>query len=441
MHDNYIQGSWRRYHTNYHKPPTPRHVGHILRIVQNTTGRLFDRDPHKLTDKIDWLNDNFAQDTLDSIHKQVCDGYRSGEYKKRGRAFASPNKSKSSGYSPNKVENMSRAVDYKPYIPYVSNGHAESSTPSETAAIATALNVDYLSTVFVKKAIFDNHDNQQANDIARLEQSIAVTDGAVKLAFEKINLIQDNRPTVVHIAPINAPTIDMGVQHCTFPTLCKYAAAGVHIWLYGPAGTGKSKACENMAKALGREFRTDGKLSEDVHLMGYKDAHSFYNSTQFRDAYENGHVYCADEIDGWLPDALIALNNALANGHCSFRDKIVTMHPNFLFIGAANTTGKGGTIEYVARFQHDAAFLDRFVTLEFPHDDGLENHLVSNTEWLNRVRHVRNRLSNSTIKNHLITMRASIFGQRLIAAGIDQEQVEKSTLRKGLTDAQWAMIK
>lgn len=418
---NYQTPGWRAYALYRAKPV---HVGHMIRMAQAQTGKLFDRNPRMLQDKIDWLNDNFSADTLDHWHKRISDGYKTHEFAKRGRAFASPNKS----------------IHANPPPLPAANGHAQSATTIDTAELASQ---------FVTKAVFDNHDTSNDNffkaiqtKITDLTDSLAAAHGAAKAAFDKANSIHLNTPTIVHIQPIDAPTIDMGVQHNAFPTLLNYCRAVRAIWMYGPAGTGKSMACENVAKALGREFRTNGKLSEDVHLLGYKDAMGIYRSTHFRDAYENGHIYCADEIDGWLPDALIALNNALANGHCAFPDKIVPRHPDFIFIGAANTTGKGGTIEYVARFQHDAAFLDRFVTLEFSHDNGLEDYCVSNKTWLKRVRYVRDRCANqSTIKNHLITMRAAIYGEKLLAAGIEQEQVEKSTLRKGLTDAQWALIK
>ena len=255
------------------------------------------------------------------------------------------------------------------------------------------------------------------------------------------------KPNIIEIKRHDLPTLDLGVQHKAFETLLKMSAArlrnGSHnnIWIHGPAGTGKSTAAEMVAKALGLNYYTDGKMADETKVLGYMDANGTYRGTNFRQAFEFGGVYLADEIDGSMPDALLALNGALANGHCSFPDKIVSRHNDFIFLAAANTTGQGGTIEYVGRFKQDAAFNDRFVFLKWDLDEALEESLVANKEWLKYVRHVRARIASSTIKGHLITPRASIYGESLLAAGLDLDYVIDSVLRKGLTDVHWNMVR
>lgn len=263
---------------------------------------------------------------------------------------------------------------------------------------------------------------------------------------KRINNFVDNRPTIIELIRRDLPTLELGVQHKNFPTLLKMCNAALrtgarlNVWLPGPAGTGKSTAAENVATALGLAFYTDGKLSDDFKVMGYRDGHGNYNTTQFRQAFENGGVYLADEIDGSMPDALLAFNSALANGFCSFPDKVIKRHKDFIFIGAANTTGQGGTMEYVGRFQQDAAFLDRFVILNWPLDLALEDSLVANKSWLERVRKVRANVLANNIKGHLITTRAAIYGEALLVAGLTQDEVEAATLKKGLSEDQWSMV-
>lgn len=263
----------------------------------------------------------------------------------------------------------------------------------------------------------------------------------------KVANIQDNRPTIVTLERKELPSIEMGVQHKQFPLLLKMCSAGlrsgahVNIWIVGPAGCGKSTAAENVATALELDFYTNGKMQDAFEITGYRDANGKYQDTQFRRAYENGGLYLADEIDGSMPDALLAMNAALANGHMPFPDKLVKRHPKFIFLAAANTTGQGGTLEYVGRFQQDAAFLDRFVTLNWHLDDALEDSLCANKDWLNRVRYVRARLAKASFKGHMITPRATIYGEALIAAGLTIEEAETATLRKGLTLAQWEQIR
>lgn len=263
---------------------------------------------------------------------------------------------------------------------------------------------------------------------------------------EEIAKIQLQAPTIVELKRGNLPDIKLGIQHREFPTLLRMCSAALrsghhlNVWVYGPAGTGKSTAAEKVSEALELRFYTLGKQSTEYGILGFINV-SGYQTTEFRRAYENGGIFCGDEIDGWMPDALIALNMALANGHCAFPDKMVKRHPNFIFIACANTTGTGATMDYVGRMKQDAAFLDRFVSLYWPLDEALEDSLVANKNWLLRVRAVRENVQHVGIKGHLITPRAAIFGESLLAAGLTIDQVEASTLKKGLSDTQWQQVK
>lgn len=259
--------------------------------------------------------------------------------------------------------------------------------------------------------------------------------------------IQEHRPTLVELKLNELPTVSLGIQHKHFPLLLKMCNArlrsGHHlnIWIHGPAGTGKSTAAHNVAKALGLDFYTDGKLEDGFEAKGYRDGHGNYNTTQFRQAFENGGIYLADEIDGSMPTALLAFNAALANGHCAFPDKLVERHPDFIFLAAANTTGTGATLEYVGRFKQDAAFNDRFCFLSWPVDTALEDAMSANTDWTAHVRAVRDRLAVSGIKGHLITPRATLYGEALLAAGLTLDETNEAVLTKGLTPDQWNKIK
>jgi hypothetical protein len=257
---------------------------------------------------------------------------------------------------------------------------------------------------------------------------------------DRITALENARPTIIEIKrPEQPETIKLGVQHFNFEHLLIMAVARENVWVYGPAGTGKSTACENIANALGLKFYTNGKLENQFEVLGFENSFK-YVRTQFRDAYEHGGVYCGDEIDGSLPSATLAFNGALANGHCAFPDKLVAKHPDFIFIGAANTTGMGGTLEYVSRNKQDAAFNDRFAFLEWPLDEALEDHLCPNKKWLKYVRQARANLVRNPIKGHLITPRASMKGSKLLSYGLSADKVIAATLKKGISDAQWRQI-
>jgi MoxR-like ATPase len=211
------------------------------------------------------------------------------------------------------------------------------------------------------------------------------------------------------------------------------------VWLTGPAGSGKTTAAHNCAKALGLEFRFCGAQSNEYGLLGFTDANGRTVRTPFREAYEHGGVFLFDEVDASSASAVLAFNAALANGVCNFPDAIVERHEKFVCIAAANTFGLGATNDYVGRMKQNAAFIDRFVSLAWDIDEALETSLSGNATWAKRVQHLRKRATDLGLKV-VISPRASMYGAKLIAAGMHINRVEALTVRKGMTSAQWESI-
>ena len=243
------------------------------------------------------------------------------------------------------------------------------------------------------------------------------------------------------------PSVDVGVQHKNFELLLKACNARLpdghrlNVWLAGPAGSGKTTAAKNVAKALNQQFIFNGAISTPYELTGFMDANGRYVRTPFREAWEKGGVYLFDEVDSSNPNAVTAFNAALANGCFAFPDGMVDRHPDSIVIAGANTSGNGATHEYVGRMKQDAAFLNRFVEIDWPIDERLEEAMTPNKEWVNRVQGVRQRVKDRGIKGHMVTPRASLYGAALLAAGVSMKEVERMTLKKGLADDAWNQIK
>lgn len=268
----------------------------------------------------------------------------------------------------------------------------------------------------------------------------AIVDSAIADAVSRlVNRVEIVRPEL--------PDVDMGLQHQRFPLLLKTCTAklpdgtSVNVWLTGPAGSGKTTAARNVAKALDKAFYFNGAISTPFELMGFVDANGRLVRTPFRDAWENGGVYLFDEVDSSNPNAVTAFNAALANGLCAFPDRVVERHADCIIIAGANTSGNGGTNDYVGRMKQDGAFLNRFVELHWPIDEKLETAVSGNESWARRVQGVRARVKERGIKGHMITPRATMFGASLLAAGIPQGDVEQMVLRKGLSEDAWNQIK
>lgn len=379
-----------------------------------------------------YLTENFSTSTINEAHDRA-----KSNYKGRGRPRFSRNL--------DKINNNNTANDTALDNLIEDNS---SSTDSNDNATGTTEMLD--SSKFVLKKDFDEYKKATNNDIYQLNFDTSAHKEMIINISDRVKTLEESRINTITITPIDTtlPPIELGAQHKNFETLLAMCmartpdASHLNIWLYGPAGTGKTTAAKNVARALQRKFYSMGALETGYQILGYTGADGrTYKRTHFRDCWEHGGVIALDECDSYTPSAALALNGALANGFCSFDDKLVERHPDCIIIAGANTTGLGGTMEYVGRMKHDAAFLDRFVMLDWPIDEALEAHLCDNSDWLKRVRHVRANIINKQIKGAMVTPRATIYGAALLRAGVAWDVVERTTLKKGMTDAQWQQVK
>ena len=233
---------------------------------------------------------------------------------------------------------------------------------------------------------------------------------------------------------------DLGKQHFQFEKLSKYVQTKNNIFLVGSAGSGKTTAARNIAKALNIKFYFTGAINSEYKLTGFIDAQGRIVNTEFRKAYEHGGLFLFDEIDASFPQAILAFNAALANDFMDFPDKKVPKHKNFYCIAAANTFGTGADRQYVGRNQLDAATLDRFITFNWEIDETLEHELANNHEWVNYVQKAR-KAASKIGERHIISPRASMQGADLLRIGIDRKEVEKDVVWKGLEASRIQMIK
>jgi len=230
-----------------------------------------------------------------------------------------------------------------------------------------------------------------------------------------------------------------GLCHELFPTLLKMAAARVNLLITGPTGSGKTHAAEKVAKALDLPFYYNGAIDTEYKLKGFIDAGGKLISPAFRKAWQNGGVYCFDEVDASLPPAVLSFNGALSNHLCDFPDGMIERHKDCIILATGNTWLGGATFDYVGRMKQDAAFADRFATLYWGVDEKLERALCSNLDWVKFVQAVRANVVRHGLKV-IVSPRATFNGEKLLAAGLDRDDVIRSCVRKGMTNDQWNQI-
>jgi MoxR-like ATPase len=273
-------------------------------------------------------------------------------------------------------------------------------------------------------------------------------------------IVRDELPSLIPVTRLEIKTFDGIVtdhgtepRHKTLPTLITVLSQNIPAALVGPAGSGKTTAAEQAARALNIPFLIQGAVQGAHELLGFVDAHGRYQSTPFRQAFEHGGVICLDELDAGDSAGVLVCNSALANGCMPFPDTVhpVPRHKTFNVVACLNTYGTGADRVYVGRNQLDGATLDRFAFLSWGYDERMERALIgaedngSNaralpastmtpTQWVERVQSLRKGAEKEKARI-VISPRATIYGARLIAAGMAQNTIEECLIWKG-TDSE-----
>lgn len=247
--------------------------------------------------------------------------------------------------------------------------------------------------------------------------------------------------------PITQETVNLGLQHKQFEDLLLASQARLddghrlNVWLGGPAGSGKSKAGEYVAQALGLEFAYCGSFNEAHKVFGFMSPiDGKYHTTPFREAYEKGKCFMFDDFDGSDPVCVVELLGMLANGHAAFPDGMVKRHPDFLALISANTFGHGATQDYVGRMKQDKALLNRFIVFNWLIDEQLEMATSNNKEWCKRVQEVRKNVEKKGLKV-LVTPRQTYFGAALLRAGFSQDKVEGMCFANAMSEVDWNAVR
>ncbi len=268
------------------------------------------------------------------------------------------------------------------------------------------------------------------------EKVKTIIDEKVKALVDQISAKRILKTSVL----VDGVQVNTGIQHKQFDQLLLIVRSGLNAYLVGPAGSGKTTAAQQVAKCLGVKFYFTGAITSEFKLTGFTDANGKVVRTPFREAYEHGGVFLFDEIDGSMPQAVLAFNAAIANGMMDFPDRTVEKHEKFYCVAAANTFGMGADRVYVGRNQMDGATIDRFAFLDWEYDDALERAIAGNDAWVNYIQAVRKEVASHKVR-HVVSPRASKDGARLLANGMPREKVEEIVLWKGLDKDAIAKIK
>lgn len=206
-----------------------------------------------------------------------------------------------------------------------------------------------------------------------------------------------------------------------------YLSMNMPVYLYGPAGTGKSYLARQIADDLGLDFYFTNCVTQEFKLTGFIDANGKYQETAFYKAMKYGGLFFLDEMDGSDPAALINLNSALADGYFQFPHEFVQCHENFRVIAAGNTAGQGADENYTGRYQLDASSLNRFKKVSVGYELNIERLITNNnTELIEFAHYIRQESENSGIQ--LIVSYRDLKDIAKLEKPLGIEKILKSTI-------------
>lgn len=222
-----------------------------------------------------------------------------------------------------------------------------------------------------------------------------------------------------------------GIFHKDFEKVLKLVNLNLPVMLTGGAGAGKNFMLEQVADALNLDFYYTSTITQEYKLTGFIDGNGTYHKTEFYEAFTNGGVFMLDEIDASIPECLVILNGAIANGYFDFPVGRKQAHKDFRVVCAGNTVGLGADIVYTGRNVLDGATLDRFVLVEIDYDKNIEENLCPDESLRNFLYDVRKSVQTNKL-NHIIGMRCLKYAYELLVNNFDKDFIVKSVVLKGL---------
>lgn len=290
---------------------------------------------------------------------------------------------------------------------------------------------------------------------ATLAQVETNANAVLSVVTDALAELKANKPVVLEVKKLDGAVTKVENGHYLLPRLIKLLASGFNLYLWGPAGSGKTTAAMWAAVALKwlSEIDTLDPTTFRSMVQGYMTPQGEPVHTTFTRCWTEGKVYVADETDNAPGHVQTLFNSALANGHAPLAWGNVARKEGFGFVGTGNTPGRP-TREFPDRKPMSAAFADRLYFMHWPLDPAIECRAAglaipampvvepktcSAKDWVTFVRKLRDWAS-VNMPTLMVTPRASLAGLQalqlgespldiahgLIFRGADSEMVSKA---------------
>jgi hypothetical protein len=223
------------------------------------------------------------------------------------------------------------------------------------------------------------------------------------------------------------------VHHEKYEQIKTCLMCNIPVYLAGPAGSGKNHTVEQIAKELGWNFYFTNSVQQEYKLTGFIDAGGNFHETEFYKACvdDNDCIFFLDEMDASIPEVLVLLNAAIANGYFEFPNGRVDLK-HIHFVSAGNTVGSGADEMYTGRMVLDQATLDRFAIIDFDYSLNIEMAISKgNSELVSFIHQLRDEAKRKGIRS-TFSYRCITMVTKLEKAGMDIETIILVAVMKGL---------
>lgn len=223
------------------------------------------------------------------------------------------------------------------------------------------------------------------------------------------------------------------VRHEKYDMIKACIECNIPVYLAGPAGSGKNHTVEQIARELNWNFYFSNSVQQEFKLTGFIDAGGDYHGTEFYKACtdDNDCIFFLDEMDASIPEVLVLLNAAIANGYFEFPcGRVDLKHVHF--VAAGNTVGSGADEMYTGRLVLDQATLDRFAIIDFDYSVRIEMAISKNNgDLVNFIHELRTQATDKGIRA-TFSYRCITMVTKLERTGMDLKDIIKITVMKGL---------
>ena len=237
----------------------------------------------------------------------------------------------------------------------------------------------------------------------------------------------------IEIPKVQIPEVKGEVHHDRYDEIKCCLECNIPVYLAGPAGSGKNHTVEQIAKELGWDFYFSNSVQQEYKLTGFIDAGGCFHETEFYKACNNDKecIFFLDEMDASIPEVLVLLNAAIANGYFEFPNGRVDFD-HVHFVAAGNTVGSGADDMYTGRMVLDQATLDRFAIIEFDYSMNIEMAITkNNVELVNFIHQLRKEAESKGIRA-TFSYRCMTMITKLENAGMDLVMAMTISIVKGL---------